>query len=122
MVARGLRMNVRPRGDGVNGPHHVSHRVLLVGARLLDEVWSRGGGRGGRRGDHGGRSLMVDWRVLGRQEVPRSNMVSWDGLLARSARKCLIWSRRKHGLLGKPTFKLIITLKVCRGLLVLIIR
>ena len=93
-----------------------------MGARLLDEVRSWGRGWGGRWGDHGGSSLMVDRGVLRRQEMPWSNMVSWDGLLASGARKCLIWSRRKHSLLGKPTFKLIIILKVCRGLLVLIIR
>lgn len=122
MVASSLRMNVRPRGDGVNRPNYVSYRVLLMGARLLHKVRPRGGGWGRRGRNHSRSALMVERRVGRSQEMPWSDVVAWGGLLAAGAGKGLIWSRCKHSLLGKTTFKRIIILKVRRGLLVLIVR
>lgn len=121
-MSSGLRMNVRAGGDRVNRPYDVSDRVLLMGAGLRYEVWPGGRGRGGRGGHHSRGSLMVKRRVRRRQEMARSDVVAWSGLLAAGARKCLIWSRCKHGLLGKTTFKLVVTLKVCGGLLGLVVR
>lgn len=85
-------MNVRPRGDGMNRPSHVSHRMLLMGSGLLHKVgsWSRWWRR--RGWDYSSRRLMMNARVLSGQKVPWSNMVSWNCLLACGARKCLIWS------------------------------
>lgn len=76
----------------MNRPYHVCYRVLLMGAWLLYQVWSwrRGWWRWGW--NYGSRSLMVNGRALGRQEMPWSNVVSWNCLLACGARKCLIWS------------------------------
>lgn len=92
MVSSSLRMNVGPGGDRVNRPYNVSDRVLLMGAGLLHEVWPWGRGWGRRGGHPGSSSLMVKRRVRRRQEVPRSDMVAWSGLLAAAAWKCWIWS------------------------------
>lgn len=84
-------MHVRPRGDGMDRPHYVCSRVLLMGTGLRDEV---GPWRGRWRGwgwDRGG-SRMVNSRTLRRQKVPGSHVVAWNWLLAAGARKCLIWS------------------------------
>lgn len=75
----------------MNRSHYVCYRVLLMGTRLY-KVWSWSRWWWRRGWDHSSSSLMVNSRVLGRQKVPWSNVVSWNCLLTCGARKCLIWS------------------------------
>lgn len=92
MVSSCLSMNMRPRGDSVNRPYYMCHRVLLMGTRLLYKVWSWSRWWWRRGWNDSSRSWMVNSRVLRRQKMPWSNVVSWNCLLACGARKCLIWS------------------------------